>query len=78
MISGKTVDKASILGAPIVIERNQMNKKHSGRFVGVVGLTSEDKLCPYYWDLSNENTRSLGEFCLVCAYYSFSWYSSTS
>ena len=74
VISGKTVDRTSILGAPIVIERNQMNKKHSGRFavVGVVGLTSEDKLCPYYWDLSDENTRSLGEFCLVCPYYSFS------
>ena len=68
--SGKKVERTSIIGVPIIIERKQNNRKHSGRFVviGVVGLTSEEKHCPCYWDPSDENTRSLGEFCLVCAY----------
>lgn len=68
--SGKKVERTSIIGVPIIIERKQNNRKHSGRFavIGVVGLTSEEKLCPCYWDPSDENTRSLGEFCLVCAY----------
>ena len=67
VISEKRVERTSIIGAPIIIEKKLMNRKHSGRFsvIGVVGLTSEEKLCPCYWD---EKTRSLGELCLVCAY----------
>ena len=62
VISEKRVERTSIIGAPIIVERKQMNKKHSGRFsvIGVVGLTSEEELCPCYWNH--------GEFCLVCAY----------
>ena len=69
VISQKTVERTSIIGLPIIIEKKQMNRKHSGRFsvIGVVGLSSEEKLCPCYWDPSDENTQSLGEFCLVCA-----------
>ena len=70
VISKKGVDKTSIIGAPIIIENKYMRKKHSSRFsvVGVVGLTSEEKLCPCYWDALDANTLSLGEFCLVCAF----------
>ena len=70
VIGKKAVDKTSIIGAPIIIEKRHMKKKHSGRFsvVGVVGLTSEEKLYPCYWDELDENTHSLGEFCLVCAF----------
>ena len=70
VISKRRVERTSIIGAPIIIEKKQMNRKHSGRFsvIGVVGLTSEETLCPYYLNLSDENTQSLGEFCLVCAY----------
>ncbi|XP_044167066.1 uncharacterized protein LOC122951092 [Acropora millepora] len=62
VISKKRVETTSIIGAPIIIEKRQMKKKHSGRFsvIGVVGLTSEEKLCPCYWDELDENTRSLG------------------
>ncbi|XP_044183691.1 uncharacterized protein LOC122964238 isoform X2 [Acropora millepora] len=61
VISEGKVDRTSIIGAPIIIEKRQMKKKHSGRFsvVGVVGLTSEETLCPYYLNLSDENTQSL-------------------
>ena len=70
VISEKRVERTSIIGAPIIIEKKLMSRKHSGRFsvIGVVGLTCEEKLCPCYWDPSHEKTRSLGEFCLVCAY----------
>ena len=70
VINKKRVDRTSIIGTPIIIEKRRMEKKHSGRFsvIGVVGLTSAEKLCPYYWDLLDENARGLGEFCLVCAY----------
>lgn len=61
VISQKTVERTSIIGVPIIIEKKQMNRKHSGRFsvIGIVGLTSEEKLCPCYWDPSDENTQSL-------------------
>ena len=67
VISKSTVETTSIIGAPIIIENTRVQKKHSGRFsvIGVVGLTSKRKLCPCYWD---DNTRSLGEFCFVCAH----------
>ena len=57
-LSEKSVEEASILGAPILIEQ-------SGQFsvIGVVGWTSEETLCPCYW---NKNT--LGEFSVVCIY----------
>ena len=61
VISRSTIETTSIIGAPIIIENRQVKKKHSGRFsvIGVVGLTSKEKLCPCYWD---DNTR-VGEFC---------------
>lgn len=60
VISGKAA-LTSILGAPIIAENKHTKTKHRGRFsvIGVVGLTSEKKLCPCYLD---EN--SLGEFQL--------------
>ena len=66
VIGEKRVDEASIVGSPIIVEKKQMRKKQSGRFsvVGVVGLTSEEKLCACYW--LEENTRSLGEFFIWC------------
>ena len=71
VISEKPTELTSILGAPIIIENKQVKETQSGRFsvIGVVGLTSEseeEKLCPCYLDLLDENT--LGEFCLVCAH----------
>ena len=58
LISEKPIEETSIVGAPIIIEQ-------SGQFsvIGVVGLTSEKQLCPFYL---NENI--LGEFCFVCAH----------
>ena len=57
-LSEKSIEETSILGAPIII-------KQSGQFcvIGVVGWTSEETLCPCYW---NKNT--LGEFSLVCTH----------
>lgn len=63
VIPAKSIDRASILGVPIIIENTQSNKKQSGRFsvIGVVGLTTEEKFCVCYLD--HENTGSLGKFC---------------
>ena len=57
-LSDKSIEETSILGAPIII-------KQSGQFcvIGVVGWTSEETLCPCYW---NKDTR--GEFSLVCTH----------
>ena len=57
-LSDKSIEETSILGAPIIVEQ-------SGQFsvIGVVGWTSEETLCPCYW---NKNT--LGEFSLVCTH----------
>ena len=57
-LSEKSIEETSILGAPIII-------KQSRQFcvIGVVGWTSEETLCPCYW---NKNT--LGEFSLVCTH----------
>ena len=65
VIPAKSIDRASILGVPIIIENIQSNKRQSGRFsvIGVVGLTSEEKFCACYLD--RENTGSLGKFCLM-------------
>ena len=67
VITTKSIDWTSILGVPIIIENIQSNKRQSGRFsvIGVVGLTSEEKLCLCYLDQLEENTGSLGKFCLV-------------
>ena len=57
-LNEESIEETSILGAPIINEQ-------SGQFsvIGVVGWTSEETLCPCYW---NENT--LGEFSLVCTH----------
>ena len=57
-LNEESIEETSILGAPIINEQ-------SGKFsvIGVVGWTSEETLCPCYW---NENT--LGEFSLVCTH----------
>ena len=75
VISEKPTELTSILGAPIIIENKQVKETQSGRFsvIGVVGLTSdleEEKLCPCYLDLLDENT--LGEWFAACS-YSFNW-----
>ncbi|XP_044170879.1 uncharacterized protein LOC114963804 isoform X2 [Acropora millepora] len=59
VIPAKSIDRASILGVPIIIENTQSYKKQSGRFsvIGVVGLTTEEKFCVCYLD--HENTGSL-------------------
>ena len=54
------IERTSILGAPI-FEKKKTQKRTS--VIGVVGLSSEDKLCSYYL---NENV--LGEICLVCTH----------
>lgn len=58
-VSKSRAETTSIIGAPIIFEKTEVKKKHSGRFsvIGVVGLTSKGKLYPCYWD---DNTRSLG------------------
>ena len=58
LINKKPIEETSIVGAPIIVEQ-------SGQYsvIGVVGLTSEKQLCPFYL---NENI--LGEFCFVCAH----------
>ena len=58
LMNKKHIEETSIVGAPIII-------KESGQFsvIGVVGLTSEKQLCPYYL-----NANILGEFFLVCAH----------
>ena len=57
-LSEKSIEETSILGAPIII-------KQSGQFcvIGVLGWTSEETLCPCYW---NKDTH--GEFSLVCTH----------
>ena len=68
--STKSIDWTSILGVPIIIENTESDKKQSGRFsvIGVVGLTSEEKLCPCYLDHLDEKTGSLGKFCLMSSH----------
>ena len=58
LISRRPIEETSIVGAPIIIEQ-------SGRFcvIGVVGLTTEKKLCPCYL-----NKSILGESCFICAH----------
>ncbi|XP_015780767.1 PREDICTED: protein NLRC3-like isoform X2 [Acropora digitifera] len=50
-LSDKSIEETSILGAPIIIEQ-------SGQFcvIGVVGWTSEETLCPCYW---NKDTHDM-------------------
>ena len=69
--SKKIISRTSIIGRPIIIERKQIKKNHSGRFsvIGVVGSTSDGvTLCPYYLSQLDENILRHGEFCLVSAY----------
>ena len=63
LINKKPIEETSILGAPIIIKQN-------GQFsvIGVVGWTSERKLCPCYF-----NKNILGEFFFGLHSYSFSW-----
>ena len=65
VISAKSIDWTSIPGIPIVIENKDNKKRQSGRFsvIGLVGLTSEGKLCLCYLDPLDENR--LGKFCLM-------------
>ena len=67
VITTKSIDWTSILGVPIIIKNTQSNKRQSGRFsvIGVVGLSGEEKICLCYLDQLDENTESLGKFCLV-------------
>ncbi|XP_067039167.1 NLR family CARD domain-containing protein 3-like [Acropora muricata] len=46
-LSEKSIEETSIVGAPIIVEQ-------SGQFcvIGVVGWTSEETLCPCYWNKS--------------------------
>ena len=56
------IERTSVLGAPIIPEKKKTQKRKSDIFViGVVGLSSEKRLCSCYL---NENV--LGEICLVC------------
>ena len=55
------IERTSILGAPIVVEKKKTEKKSDIFVIGVVGLSSEEKLCSCYL---SENV--LGEICLVC------------
>ncbi|XP_074620584.1 uncharacterized protein LOC141879271 [Acropora palmata] len=50
-LSEKSIEETSIVGAPIIVGQ-------SGQFsvIGVVGWTSEETLCPCYW---NENTLDM-------------------
>ena len=58
------IERTSILGAPIFPETKTTQTRKSDRFViGVVGLSSEGKLCSCYL-----NDSVLGEICLVCAH----------
>ncbi|XP_015762350.1 PREDICTED: uncharacterized protein LOC107341454 isoform X4 [Acropora digitifera] len=61
VITTKSIEWTSILGVPIIIENMQSNKRQSGRFsvIGVVGLTSEEKLCLCYLDHLDAKTGSL-------------------
>lgn len=65
VIATKSTDWTSILGVPITIENKQNKKSQSGRFsvIGLVGLTSEGKLCLCYLDPLDEDR--LGKFCLM-------------
>lgn len=58
LISRKPIEKTSIVGAPIIIDQ-------SGQFsvIGVVGLTSDKRLCPCFL-----NKDILGESSFVCAH----------
>ena len=46
----KFFDVSSILGAPIIIENEEIKSSDSGRWsvVGVVGFSEEGELCPYF------------------------------
>ena len=58
------IERPSILGAPIFPETKTTQTRKSDKFViGVVGLSSEEKLCSCYL-----NDSVLGEICLVCAH----------
>ena len=61
--SETSIEETSIVGAPIIVEQSDQFS-----VIGVLGWTSEETLCPCYW---NENT--LGEFSLVSLIHSFRW-----
>ena len=58
----KFLDVSSIVGAPIIVENEEIKSSNSGRWsvVGVVGLSEEGELCPYF--VTNE---IFGEYCWV-------------
>ena len=59
------IERTSILGAPIFLETKTTYTMKGDKFkvIGVVGLSSEEKLCSYYL-----NHNILGEICLVCVH----------
>ena len=60
-IVSRDIQRTSILGAPIIEKKKTQNTKS---VIGVVGLSSDNKLCPCYL---NEKVLA-GEICLVCAH----------
>ena len=57
------IKRTSILGAPIFPETKTTQTRKSDKVIGVVGLSSEEKLCSCYL-----NDNALGEICLVYAH----------
>ena len=63
-ITETPIERTSILGAPIFPDTKTTRKSKSDKSViGVVGLSSEQKLCSCYL-----NESVLGEICLLCAH----------